>query len=278
VDSRVIRSYLFVPANRPERFAKACAAGADAVIVDLEDAVPAPEKVSARKALSEWLSSGGSAMIRINGATSAYFAEDLRLAAFPTVQGIVLPKAEDPDEVRGVSKRAGNPLPVLPLIESARGFANALAIAKAPNVQRLMFGSIDFQLDMGISGDQEELLYFRSNLVLVSRLADIQAPVDGVTTSIDNLELVRADGVRGKRLGFGGKLCIHPKQVAVVNECFEPSAEEVAWAKRIVTGASAASGGAVSVDGTMVDRPILARAEAILARLGEQQNPGQNRS
>ena len=272
MDSRVRRSYLFVPANRPERFAKACAAGADGVIVDLEDAVPPAEKTSAREALSEWLSSGGSAMIRINGATTAYFAEDLGLAAFPTVQGIVLPKTEDPEEVRRVSERAGNSLPVLSLIESARGFANALAIAKAPNVQRLMFGSIDFQLDVGISGDQDELLYFRSNLVLVSRLADLQPPVDGVTTSIENLDLVRDDGVRGKKLGFGGKLCIHPKQVAVVNECYQPSAEEAAWARRIVAGASAASGGAVSVDGTMVDRPILARAEAILASLGEQQN------
>ena len=119
-----------------------------------------------------------------------------------------------------------------------------------------MFGSIDFQLDLGIHGDQEELLYFRSHLVLVSRLAGIEPPVDGVTTSFDKLELVRADSLRAKRLGFAGKLCIHPRQVPVVNECFEPSAEEVAWAKRIVEGTKRGSGSAISVDGTMVDPPV----------------------
>ena len=270
INSAVFRSFLFVPANRPERFAKACASGADAVIVDLEDAVPPAEKATARQALSQWLANGGSAMIRINGSTTEYFSEDIKMCALSSVQAIVLPKTEDPSELRRVSELTGISRPLYPMIESAKGFANAPAIARAPQVERLVFGSIDFQLDLGISGDREELLYFRSSLVLVSRLAGIESPVDGVTTSFDKPELLRADCLRAYRLGFRGKLCIHPNQVPIVNECFDPSAEEVSWARRVVETAQAASGSAVSVNGAMVDRPILARAEAILARLANR--------
>jgi citrate lyase subunit beta/citryl-CoA lyase len=108
-------------------------------------------------------------------------------------------------------------------------------------------------------------LYFRSRIVLDSRLAGIQPPVDGVTTDINSTERVRADTLRARRLGFGGKMCIHPKQVPVVNEGFTPSAEEEAWARRVVEASSEARGAAISVDGKMVDRPVLARAEIILA-------------
>src|SRR5690606_15765807 len=121
------------------------------------------------------------------------------------VRGIVLPKAERVEEIAHV-QHAGAEL-ILPLIESAQGFCNVPALAQAPQVQRLVFGSIDFQLDLGIEGDNEELLYFRSQLVLASRLAGIQPPVDGVSTVIDDLEQVRTDAMRARRLGFGGKLC-----------------------------------------------------------------------
>jgi citrate lyase subunit beta/citryl-CoA lyase len=131
-------------------------------------------------------------------------------------------------------------------------------------VQRLVFGSIDFQLDLGITGEREELLYFRSGLVLASTLARLQAPVDGVTVDIENIERVKDDTLYAKRLGFGGKLCIHPKQIAAVNQCFSPSADEIVWAKRVVDAAGAADGGAVQVDGKMIDRPVLIRAQAIL--------------
>jgi citrate lyase subunit beta/citryl-CoA lyase len=136
-------------------------------------------------------------------------------------------------------------------------------------VRRLLFGSIDFQLDLGMAAEEEELLYFRSEIVLDSRLAGIQPPVDGVTTDINSPERVRADTLRARRLGFGGKMCIHPKQVPVVNECFTPSAEEEAWARRVVEASAAARGAATSVDGKMVDRPVLARAEVILAMLAQ---------
>jgi citrate lyase subunit beta/citryl-CoA lyase len=157
-------------------------------------------------------------------------------------------------------------VPVLPLIETAQGMWNAHAIACAALVQRLMFGSIDFQVDTGITGEDEELLYFRSQLVLVSRVAGIAPPVDGVTTALDDPERLRAETLRARRLGFGAKLCIHPKQVETVNACFAPSQEEVDWATRVMQAAGNAQGAAVAVDGKMVDKPVLLRAQAILAQ------------
>jgi citrate lyase subunit beta/citryl-CoA lyase len=264
------RSYLFVPGNRPDRYAKAIAAGADAVIVDFEDAVPPHDKSSARASLIAWLSPEYPVYIRVNGAESQWFREDLAVCNKPGVAGVLLPKAERVEDIRILADHSGTATPILALIETARGFWNAHALAQGPKVRRFVFGSIDFQLDVGIQGEEEELLYFRSQLVLVSRIAGFDPPVDGVTTAIDDAERIRIDTLRAKRLGFGAKLCIHPKQVKLVNECFEPSAEEESWAKRIVEAAEAVQGAAVSVDGKMVDRPVIARAEAILSRIKQR--------
>jgi citrate lyase subunit beta / citryl-CoA lyase len=264
------RSYLFVPGNRPDRYAKAIAAGADAVIVDLEDAVPAQEKSSARAALAAWLSPEHPVLIRVNGAESQWFGEDLTLCKTPGVAGVLLPKAERVEDIRVIAENCSPATPILALIETARGFWNAHALAEGPKVRRFVFGSIDFQLDLGIQGEEEELLHFRSQLVLVSRIAGLQPPVDGITTAIEDAERVRSDTLRAKRLGFGAKLCIHPRQVNVVNECFEPSAEEESWARRITEAAEAVHGAALSVDGKMVDRPVIARAQAILERIKQR--------
>ena len=269
MESLPARSYLFVPGNRPDRYAKAIAAGADAVIVDLEDAVPPQDKSSARASLAAWLSPEHPVHIRVNGAESQWFREDLAVCNKPGVAGVLLPKAERVEDIRILADNSGTATPVLALIETARGFWNAHALTQAPKVRRFVFGSIDFQLDVGIQGE-EELLYFRSQLVLVSRVAGLEPPVDGVTTAIDDAERIRIDTLRAKRLGFGAKLCIHPKQVSLVNHCFEPSAEEESWAKRIVEAAEAVRGAAVSVDGKMVDRPVIARAEAILSRIKQR--------
>ena len=158
-------------------------------------------------------------------------------------------------------------VPILPFIESAIGFDRSANIAKAARVERLVFGSLDFQVDLGLDGDDEATLYFRSHLVLVSRLARIQSPVDGVWTSIEDTSGLRADTMRGRRLGFGGKLCIHPSQIVHVNACFRPSDEQVAWAKRVLEAVSLSKGSAVKVDGSMVDVPVIRKAEAILAEL-----------
>jgi citrate lyase subunit beta/citryl-CoA lyase len=255
------RSLLFVPGNRPERFAKACAAGADAVIVDLEDAVPRSDKLAARKALVDWLSPAHPVLVRINSADSEWFRDDLAVCGLPGVAGVVLPKAERTDDLAAVAA-AGAPA-ILPLIESARGMWNGAGLAGAPRVQRLLFGAIDFSFDLGISEGYEQLLAFRSQLVLTSRVAGIAAPVDGVTVDLDDPARVREDAGRARALGFGGKLCIHPKQVAPVNAAFAPSSAELAWAARVMAAADV-DGAAVAVDGKMVDRPVILIARQML--------------
>ena len=259
------RSYLFVPGNRPDRFDKACATRAHAVIVDLEDAVPAADKDRARTALAQWLAPRRQVLVRVNAADTPWFADDLRVCAQPGVGGIVLPKAEraaDAERVAAACPEA----PVLALIESAQGLWNALAVAQAANVKALLFGSLDYQADVGISDD--DLLHARSQIVLVSRVAGIEPPVDGVTQAIDDPELLRRDCHRSRQLGFAAKLCIHPSQIDIVNACFAPTADETAWAARVVEAFGQAHGNAVQVDGRMVDRPVLLKAQAILREAG----------
>jgi citrate lyase subunit beta/citryl-CoA lyase len=156
---------------------------------------------------------------------------------------------------------------VLPLVETALGLWNARALGEAPGVRRLIFGSIDFQLDLGVRDDA--LLAYRAQIVLASRVAGIAAPVDGVTTAIDDPDTLRQDTERARAMGFGGKLCIHPKQVAIVNATFRPTEGEIAWAQRVVAADIAAQGTAIAVDGKMVDRPVLAQARAILAEAAQ---------
>lgn len=267
--SFIDRSLLFVPANRPDRFAKACESGADAVIIDLEDAVPPDDKVQARSAVAAWLTPERRVYLRINGADTPWFREDLLLARLPGVAAIMLPKAERIDEIFTVAC-VGAGTPVLPMIETAVGFNNIQTIARAQGVQRLVFGSIDFQLDLGIAGDGPELLTFRSGIVLASKLTGLAPPVDGVTTLIDDPQALTEESERSRRIGFGAKLCIHPKQVGVVNAAFSPSEEELAWANRVLGAAAAAGGAAVAVDGKMVDRPVMMRAQAIVKEAAER--------
>ena len=259
------RSYLFVPGDRPERFDKALAAGAGHVILDLEDAVAPESKQQARDAVAAFLRADRPVVLRINAAGTPWFDADVALAARTGVAAVMVPKAQSAAALAGLL-RAAPQARLLPLIETAAGLAAVHEIAHAPQVQRLVFGSIDFQLDLGIEGDGEELLYFRSRLVLASRLADLEPPVDGVCTALDDAEALRADALRARRLGFGAKLCIHPRQVPVVEAAFAPSAEEVAWATRVLDAAQAAHGAAVAVDGRMVDRPVLLRARRLLGR------------
>jgi len=154
---------------------------------------------------------------------------------------------------------------LLPLVESAAGLAGLPALAAAPGVLRLAFGSIDLQVDLGLKdATEDELLPFRLQLVLASRLAGIGAPLDGVSTAIDDEARLVQDVQRARRLGFAGKLCIHPRQVAVVNQGLAPSAAELDWARRVLAAAGSAGGAAVAVDGKMVDKPVLLRAEALL--------------
>lgn len=257
------RSYLFVPGNRPDRYAKACATRAHAVIVDLEDAVPPDAKAEARAALADWLPRAPrKVLVRVNAADTEWFDGDLRACDAQNVEGLLLPKVENADHV----ERVATELPdrtLHPLIESALGLWNALPIARARGVTSLLFGSLDFQADLGILDD--ELIHARSTLVLVSRVAGIEAPIDGVTPSIDDASRVARDAARGRSLGFGAKSCIHPSQIDIVNACFAPSSDDVDWARRVVAASAQSKGNAVQVDGRMVDRPVVLKARAILA-------------
>ncbi|MBY8608133.1 CoA ester lyase [Burkholderia arboris] len=259
------RSYLFVPGNRPDRFAKAAASGVDVVVIDLEDAVPPAEKKVARAALAEWLATNDTPVaVRINDVNSEWFREDIALCRAPSVKTVMLPKTERIDDIF-LCEFAGKPTEVLPMIETAQGFRNVVAIAQHRLTTRLVFGNIDFQLDLSIDGDDEQLLYFRSHIVLASRLGNLLPPVDGVSLALDDPAQIERDTLRAKRLGFGAKLCIHPKQVQAVNAAFLPTEKEIEWARKVVETASASHGAAVAVDGRMVDRPVILKAQEILA-------------
>lgn len=263
----LLRSLLFVPGNRPERYAKALGAGAGAVIVDLEDAVAPSDKDRARALVAEWLASRAAGapalLLRINGADTSWFAGDLALAASPALDAVMVPKVESAGTLADVHRAGARAL--VPMIESGAGFAALPALCSAAGVARIAFGNIDFQVDLGMrDAHEDELLYYRSRIVLESRLAGLAAPIDGVCTAIDDAARLATDVQRARRLGFGAKLCIHPRQVAHVNSLFAPSDEERAWARRVLDAAAAAGGAAVAVDGKMVDRPVMLRAEAIL--------------
>jgi len=253
------RSYLFVPGNRPERFDKALGAGADAVIVDLEDAVPPAAKSAARDAVAAWLAPAHAIVLRINAAGTPWFEDDLALARRAGVAAVMLPKAERAAEVEAVGDVA-----VIALLESAAGLANARAVAACPNVRRLAFGAIDFQLDLGLQAGFDDLLAFRSEIALASRLAGLAPPVDSPSVAIEHADEVEREARAARRLGFGGKLCIHPRQVAGVNAAFAPTPDELAWAARVVEAARASGGAAVQVDGRMIDRPVILRAQRLL--------------
>ncbi|MBI1396659.1 MAG: CoA ester lyase [Betaproteobacteria bacterium] len=260
----IARAYLFVPGTRPDRFDKALASGADAVIVDLEDAVAPDQKDAARAAVAEWLASTSRPVVlRINGMDTPWYVDDLALCASPGVARVMLPKAESlGEELLAVCGPEGRR--ILPLIETARGFEQMPALAASGCVERLVFGNLDFGVDLGIEGDAEALQYFRSKMVLVSRLEGIQPPLDGVTADIRNEALVSEDARRARRTGMGGKLCIHPAQVPLVLAAWQPTEAEVDWARRVLDAFAQARGGAVAVDGRMVDRPVILRAERII--------------
>jgi len=152
----------------------------------------------------------------------------------------------------------------LPIVETARGFANLTVLCAAARVQRIVFGTLDFQIDLGIDGDAEELHFFRSQIVLASRLAGIGAPVDGVSTTITDIDAIEADARRGRRFGFGGKLCIHPKQIDAVHRAYAWSDAEREWAQRVLAAVEASHGAAVAVDGKMVDMPVILKARRIV--------------
>ncbi|WP_244258654.1 HpcH/HpaI aldolase/citrate lyase family protein [Cupriavidus gilardii] len=265
------RSYLFVPANRPDRIGKALAAGADAVIVDFEDAVAPADKAAARENLrAPWpalaqqaADAGVLLLVRVNAAGTPYHDDDIGWCRALGIDTLVLPKADA--QAMQPLRQALPGVQCHALLETAAGFAQLAQLAVQPGVVRLLFGSIDLMGDLGVGDEGEPLHAFRSLLVLHSRAAGLPAPVDGVCTALGDTAVLAAETARARAFGFGAKLLIHPAQIGPVHAGLAPTEAELAWARRIVEAAGAADGAAVAVDGKMVDRPVLERARRILA-------------
>ncbi|MET3616138.1 citrate lyase subunit beta/citryl-CoA lyase [Rhizobium aquaticum] len=255
---------LFVPADRPERFDKALQAGADAVIVDLEDAVAAPNKGFARNALPDLIVKPDPTVaiyLRVNGASTAWHEEDMVIAARLPISGIVFPKAESAAEIAALRQRLAPHQRVIAIVETARGLAAVEALA--PAADRLAFGSVDFSADLRCAHEREPLLHARHRIVLAARLADRPAPIDGVTLAVKDETAVEEDARYAIRMGFGGKLLIHPAQVEPAKRGLAPGDAEFAQAMKII--ATVQDSAAQAVDGVMVDRPVLERARQIVA-------------
>ena len=270
------RTFLFVPADRPERHARALAAGAGGVIVDLEDAVAPERKASARELLATSFAAlpaaqRGRLLVRINASGTPWHDDDRArvgpLVAEGLIAGVVLPKAERAADLSALAAASGPMGVLVPLIESAAGLAAVDELAAAPQVLRLAFGNLDFQADLGLAcdADEAELVPVRLALLLASRRAGLAAPIDGVTPDWRDTRRLAADAARARRGGFGAKLCIHPDQVAPVHAALGPSADELAWARRVVDAIGAAGGGVVSLDGRMVDAPVVRLAQRLIA-------------
>lgn len=266
------RALLFVPGLRAERFEKAFSSGADAVILDLEDSVALDAKAAAREAILGAHAALSRAvvpvLVRINSPATEQGRADLEwLGSLPVSVGVMLPKAESAADVAAVRGRFSD-APVVPIIESAAGDAAVREIAASAGVVRLAVGHIDFMVDTGItcSSEEPELAPLRYAVAMATRLHGLAPAIDGVTTALDDESKLIADAQRAARFGFGGKLCIHPRQVALVQKTFTPAEEEVQWARRVVAADQAAGGAATQVDGRMVDVPVVLQARRILAR------------
>ena len=262
--SLIERSFLFVPGDRPERFAKAVATGAHTVVLDLEDAVAPNAKAQARSAINDWLAQGQAAMVRINAADTEWYADDLALLRAHPHAGVMLPKADVATLTRTVQALPGQR--TVALLETVNGYMDLAALVRVPGVERIAFGSIDFSTESGIADEGEAMTALRVQIVLASLHAGLAAPIDGVSVEFSDEDAMRANALRSRQLGFGGKLCIHPRQVVPVNAAYLPTSAEVDWAHRVIAASDAAQGAATSVDGKMIDKPVVTRAQHILAQ------------
>jgi citrate lyase subunit beta/citryl-CoA lyase len=261
---RSARSLLFVPGDRPDRFDKAAASGAHEVILDLEDAVAPAAKAEARASVAAWLAAGHRAFVRINALPTEWHADELRMLQAAPSAGVMLPKADTDSLARTAQALPGRR--IIALVETVAGYLSLAPMARVPGLERIAFGSVDFAAESGIADEGETLTSVRIQIVLQSCHAGLAAPIDGVSVDFSDEARMRADALRSRQLGFGAKLCIHPRQIAAVHAAFAPSADELTWAERVVAATARCAGGAVAVDGRMVDRPVLLRARALLAR------------
>lgn len=268
------RTFLFVPASRPERIAKALASGTDVVIVDLEDAVAPVGKPAARQALTNWLNANPDqrVAVRINAADTEWHGQDLVACQHHGILGVMLPKADSAAQVEHVHRVTDRP--VLCIIETALGIDALGQIAAARGCARLVFGKLDLAVELDLipdESDPEELVFlpWRAMLVLASQRARLPAPVDGVYTLIGDQAGLARYAARARRHGFSGQLLIHPGQVSEAAAAFTPSRQDIEWAQAVDSLAQAAGGAVVVFEGRMIDAPVMARAARVLALAAE---------
>jgi citrate lyase beta subunit len=263
------RSLLFAPGHEERKLQKALAAGADAVVADLEDAVPAGEKEVAREVASRVVreASGGSLVaLRMNGVGTPHWEGDREAASALELDALVLPKAT-PEAV--VALGPDGP-PVVAIVETALGVRQAYETATLPRVAALVLGAVDLGAELGLEArpDGLEVLYARSRLVLDSAAAGIRNPFDIVHLDIRDDDGLEAEALLARSLGFRGKACIHPAQIEIVNRVFSPTKEEQERARRVIEAYEHAledGRGVVALDGEMIDLPVVERARRILA-------------
>jgi len=280
---RARRTILFVPAVRPDRYPKALATGADAVCIDLEDGVGFAAKDEARDnamaLFSERAPTRADVVLRINDPKGDLGRRDLAALVDAGVRpdALMLPKVSGGEEIGAVQEMLGDlgrGLPLVIQIETAAGVARAREIATASEqVSALFFGAIDFAADVGCAVEWDALLHARAEVVLASALSGVRA-IDTPFMDVLDLEALAIESRRARALGFVGKAAIHPSQVTVIQEAFTPSAEELAWARRIVRAYEKNQGGVLLVDGQLIERPVIAAAHSMLQMASSDMDTG----
>ena len=282
---QLFRSFLFAPGNHARRVEKALSLDADAVILDLEDAVATAEKRTTRDAVIAALTRPRRPLlyVRVNSVDTEFCYGDLAAIVRPGLDGIILPKVESAAGLATVDwllaqlerehGLTSSPIDLIPIIETARGLSQIDAIlASGSRVKRIAFGAGDFTLDVNMawSRNEAELAYARARIVIASRAAGIEAPLDTVWVDLADVEGLEASARTALGLGFQGKMCIHPNQITVVNRVFTPSEAEIAFAGRVVAAfarAEAEGSAAIQLDGKFIDYPIVYRAQRILEKI-----------
>lgn len=276
------RTFLFAPGNHPRKVEKVFDAGADAVILDLEDAVAISEKPATRAVVVEALQKPRRCRgyVRVNALDTEFCFEDIEAVVAPGVDGIVLPKVERAADLQMVDwmmssleRKRGLPvggIDLMPILETGKGIANAREIAGAGGrLRRLSFGAGDYTRDMGMDWtfQEAELGAAQAEVVLASRINDLEPPLDTVFIHIKEHDHFKKSAERARVMGFQGKLCIHPAQVQLANAAFTPTDEQVAWAREIIKAfaeAEAAGSASIQIKGYFVDYPIVVKAQRIV--------------
>ena len=276
------RSFLFAPGNHARKVEKVFGCGADHVILDLEDAVAKAEKVATRPMVVDALKRPrtGGGYVRVNAYKTEFCYGDAAAIVGPWLDGIILPMVESREQivafdwlVGGLERERGMPvggIDIVPIIETGKGIANAREIAAAgTRVKRMAFGAGDYTLDMNIewSLGESELEHARAEMVVASRAAGLEGPLDTVWVHIKDMENLTKSAKRAKQLGFQGKMCIYPPQVAAVNQAFTPTDDEIAFAKRVIAAfekAEREGSSSIQLDGYFIDYPIVYKAQKTL--------------